>query len=124
MGNLPLCFGSATIGHSYTLQIHEVFTWGDIGTCNFIRATSSLVEVKGTVNTKWYSGPFDIIVTDGSNGQPILIVNGVPDDCAKLNGCQVQACKLLDGYAFTFSPDGNDTIIETPALLPNVKIAF
>jgi hypothetical protein len=123
MANLQTCLGSSEIGHNYTIKIHAVFVWADAGSCMFIQSSPSVVEVKGTAKIVGSSYDFDIIITDGSGGQPVLTVNGTADPGATLSGCTVQASSTLKGMKISFSPDGKDTELETPNPYPNIKIA-
>jgi hypothetical protein len=114
---------SSSVGPTFQLKTHIAYIWTTIGTGQFLQLNDTVVEVKGDASVLGINYPFDIIVTDGSNGQPILTVNGMPDTGATLNGCTVQAHSTLGGMAVTFTTyEGINTELELPDLYPNIFI--
>ncbi len=82
-----------------------------------------MVEVKGIASVAGITYPFDILVTDGSNGQPVLTVNGTPDPGATLTGCTLPTQATLGGIAITFtSYETINTELELPDLYPNIFV--
>ena len=123
MSLLTCISSSAAVGPTFQLKTYIAYIWVTIGTCQFIQLSPSVVEVKGSAKVLDIDYPFDIIVTDGSGGQPILTVNGVQDWGATLNGCTVQAHSTLGGIAVTFTTyEGINTELETPDPYPNIFV--
>jgi hypothetical protein len=123
MGLLGCISKSAAVGPTFDLKTHILGIWETIGSCQFTTLTESAVEVKGNASFLKQKFDFDILVTDGSNGQPILTVNGQPDPKATRDGCTIQAHDTLDGIKVTFTTYKKiNTEIKTPDPYPNVFI--
>lgn len=123
MSLLGCISGQSQAGKTYHLKIHPggIF-WQTIGSGQFVTLTESSIEVTGSVSLLGVSSNFDVIITDGSSGQPILTVDGQADPGATLSGCTIQAKDTLGGLTFTVSPDEDKTKVVVSGPYPAIYI--